>query len=118
MAGRVLGNPPITSTGLGSTAIAVNQSSGTSLAAIVGLRDSLYEARFTVGADTVAFWKIQHVDSAQTTIRNQRVVITGTNQTVEYIYTYKAETNDALRIVLGTAVGSSAVADIQAEALF
>lgn len=114
---RESGNPPIQSTGIGSTAIAVNQSSGAAIAAIVGLQDRLYEARFCVGADTVAFWKLQHTNSAGSVLRDQKVVITGTNQTSEFIFSYKAETNDVLQVVLGTAVGSSLVAAIQAEVL-
>ena len=114
---RDVGNPPIQSTGIGSSAIAVNASSGTVVAAIVGLQDRLYETRFTVGADTVAFWKLQHADATGNTLRNQKVVITGTNDAREYIYTFKAETSDQFRVVMGSAVGSSLAADIQAEVI-
>jgi hypothetical protein len=117
MAFRDTGNPPIQSTGIASTAIAVNQSSAAVAAAIVGLQDRLYEARFCVGADTVAFWKLQHTNAAGSVLRDQKVVITGTNQTSEFIFTYKAEANDVLQVMLGTAIGSSFVAAIQAEVM-
>jgi hypothetical protein len=66
MAFRDVGNPPLHSTGVGSSAIGVNASSGAVVAAIVGLQDRLYEVRFAVGADTVAYWKLQHTSSGGT----------------------------------------------------
>jgi hypothetical protein len=92
----------------------VNQSSGTVVAAIVGLQDRLYEVRFALGADTVAYWKLQHTSSGGT-VRDQKVVFTGSNGSAEFVFLYKAEENDIFRVAPAAAIGSSFAAQIQAE---
>lgn len=116
MGKRNFGNPPVQSTGTGSTAIAVNQSSGTVLAAITPLEDALYEVRWIPGGDTVATWKLQHTNSAGT-VRDQTIVWTGTFASAQYVTTHKAETNDIFRAFLAAAVASSVTVKIQAEKL-
>lgn len=114
MAFRDVGNPPLHSTGIASSAIAVNQSSGTVVAAIVGLQSRLYEVRYALGADTVAYWKLQHTSSGGT-VRDQKVVFTGSNGSAEFVFLYKAEENDIFRVAPAAAIGSSFAAQIQAE---
>ena len=114
MAFRDVGNPPLHSTGVGSSAIGVNASSGAIVAAIVGLQDRLYEVRFAVGADTVAYWKLQHTSSGGT-VKDQKVVFTGTNGSAEFVFLYKADREDIFRIAPAAAIGSSYAAQIQAE---
>ena len=55
---RDIGNPPLNSTGLGSTAQGVDPSSGVVVAEIASslIGDRLYEVRWAAGASTLGIW--------------------------------------------------------------
>jgi hypothetical protein len=115
---RDIGNPPLNSTGLGSTAVGSNPSSGVVVAEIPNLQDRLYEVRFCPGASTIANWKLQHVLSTglgSTAIRNEKYVFTGTNQSAEFVFLYKAEAGDLFRVVTSTSFSGTYGVHIQAE---
>jgi len=116
MAFRDWGNPPILSTHAPET----DPSTDTIVAEVTGLQNRLYEVRYCVGASTGAIWRLEHALSSglgSTGYRDQVVVFTGSNQTAEYVMTYKAEANDRFRVVpLSSGTGTFA-AKIQAEVL-
>ena len=115
MAFRYFGNPPIYST---TATVFANPTTATLVAELPGLTSDLYEVRFTVGASTVAQWRLEHALStglASTGFRQQVQAFTATNQSAEYIYTFKAEVGDIFRALLVSSFTGNAAASIQAE---
>lgn len=111
------GNPPIYST---TAASGTDPSTSALIAQLENLTDDIYEVRFGVGASTAAVWRFEHALSTglgSTAIRKQIVTFTGTNQTAEYIYTFKAETGDRFRIVPLSSFTGTYGGVIQAEKL-
>lgn len=91
---------------------------------------SNYEVRFLVGGSTGAVWRLECALSAglgSTAIRladndssnafQRAVVFTGSNQTSEFVKTYKAYPGDRFRVVPVSSFTGTAAACIQAEAL-
>ena len=119
---RDIGNPPLNSTGLGSTAQGVDPSSGVVVAEIASslIGDRLYEVRWAAGASTLGIWKLQHTLSTglgSTAIRNEKIVYSGSGQTAEWVFAYKAEAGDIFRVVTSTAFTGTYGVHIQAEVL-
>lgn len=124
MSGRNWGNGPIYST----TAATVSDPSTASLVAELILSTSIatpfdnYEVRFGMGASTSAIWRVEHATSSglgSTAITKQIVVFTGSNQTAEYVYTFRAAPGERFRIIplIAPSTGNTAAGVIQAEAL-
>lgn len=117
MAFREWGNPPVFST----TAASVTDPSTASLVAeLQGLEGDTYEVRYVVGASTSAIWRLEHALSSglgSTGIRQQTLVFTGSNQSAEYVLTYKAQSGDRFRVVPMSSFTGTAAATIQAEVL-
>lgn len=111
---RNWGNPPIQST----QAAASNPSTSTLLAELSSLAEGLYEVRWCVGASTGALFRLEHALStslASTGIRDQTMVFTGSNQSAEYVFGYRVETGDRLRVLVNSSFTGSVAAKISAE---
>jgi hypothetical protein len=117
MAWRDWGNPPVVSTQVG---VVSNPDTATLVAEVTGLQNRLYEVRWAIGASTGGVWRLELASSTglgSTAIRDQVIVFTGSNQTSEFIFAYKAEVNDRFRIVPLSSMTASAYGKISAEAL-
>jgi len=112
MAGWDVGSAPISSTQVELA----NPSTSALVAALTGLSNVPYEARFTLGASTLAKFIIEH--SASSTLADdvreasghlgRKTVFTQTNASAQYVWRFKPEANDILRVRV-TAVGGGAV---------
>ena len=112
---RDWGNPPAYST---TAATTTDPSTAALVAELQATQDDLYEVRFVVGASTGAIWRLEHANStslASGGIRQQTVVFTGSNQSAEFILSYKAEAGDIFRIVPLSSFTGTAAGKIQAE---
>src|SRR5687767_10031613 len=108
---RDWGNPPIQST----QAATSDPSTSALLAEVQSLKDAYYEVRFAVGASTGALWRLEHALSSglgSTGIRDQTMVFTGSNQTSEFVFGYKAETGDRFRVLVNSSFTGSVAAKI------
>jgi len=117
MAFRDWGNPPIYSTTAESQA---DPSTATLIAERQVLTDNIYEVRFVVGASTGALWKLEHASSTSlstASVRRRIMAFTGSNQSSEFILTFKAEANDIFRIVAQSSFTGTAAGAIEAEIL-
>ena len=122
MSARNWGNLPIYSTTAASQA-------DPSTATIVGeiilstavyTQPDNYECRFGLGASTSAIWQIEHCVSSglgSTAITKQIVVFTGSNQTSEFVYTFRVSPGERMRARLASTFTGTAAAVIQMEAL-
>lgn len=113
---RDWGNPPLQSTQAASS----DPSTSTLIAEIQGLKDAYYEVRWAVGASTGALFRLEHALSSglgSTGIRDQTMVFTGSNQTSEFIFGYKAETDDRFRVLVNSSFTGSVAGKISAEIL-
>lgn len=116
MSWRNWGNPPIHST----AGLVADPSTTTLVAEITGLTDNNYEARFVVGASTAAIWVLEHALSSgvsSTSFRKASHVFTGSNQSAEFVLSFKAETSDRFRVRVASSFTGSAHATIQAEVI-
>lgn len=117
MSFREWGNPPIYST---TASNGTDPSTATLCAQREGLGNFTYEVRFGIGASTSASWRIEHALSTglgSTGIRQQIVVFTGSNQTSEFIYTFRAEEGDRFRVIPFSSFTGTYGCVIQAEIL-
>jgi hypothetical protein len=133
MGARNYGNVPLWSTTAGTQ---TDPSTATLVAELIipspGSTDmaSLYEVRFSVGASTGAIWRLECAQSSglgSTAIRladndssnafQRAVNFTGSNQTSEFVYTFKAKPGDRFRAVPLSSFTGTAAAAIQAECL-
>jgi hypothetical protein len=113
---RDAGNPPLLST----QAAGSDPTTSAILAEITGLQNRNYEVRFLVGASTGAVYVLELALSSgvsSTSFRNETRVFTASNQTSEYVLSYRAEENDRLRVRVGSSFTGAYAAKIQAEAL-
>jgi hypothetical protein len=119
---RNFGNPPIFSTSASNVS---NPSTATIVGEIifsttVFTQPDIYEVRWGVGASTSCIWLLEHCVSSglgSTAITRQITVMTGTNQTSEFVFTHVINPGERLRArVLSTFTGTAA-APIQAEAV-
>jgi hypothetical protein len=111
---RDWGNPPIQST----QAAGSDPSTSTIIADIQNLKDAYYEVRWAVGASTGALWRLELASGSglsTTAIRDQVMVFTGSNQTSEFVFGYKAETGDRFRVLVNSSFTGSVAAKISAE---
>lgn len=116
MSFRDAGNPPQLSTQAAGT----DPSTTAILAEITGLSNQNYEVRFLVGASTGAQFVLELALSSgvsSTSFRDEARVFTASNQTSEYVLTYRAESSDRLRVRVGSSFTGAYAAKIQAEAL-
>lgn len=133
MGARNYGNVPLFST----TAATVADPSTSALVAQLILPTtsdtrvaSLYEARFLVGASTGAIWRlecalssglgssaIRTADNDSTSALQRSVVFTGSNQTSEFVLTFKAYPGDRFRAVPLSSLSGTAAGSIEAEAI-
>jgi hypothetical protein len=117
MSHRDWGNPPIQSTQAASS----DPSTSTLIAELNssnGLIGGLYEVRWAVGASTGALFRLEHALSTglgSTAIRDQAMVFTGSNQTSEFVFNYKLEAGDRLRVLTNSSFTGSVAAKISAE---
>ena len=92
--------------------------------------DANYEVRFIVGASTGAVWRLECALSSgllpSTAVRpgpppssglQAAVVYTGSNQTSEFVYTFRAEPGDRFRILPLSSFTGTCAGSIQAEML-
>lgn len=121
MSARNWGNVPQFST----TAATVTDPSTASLVAELILSTTPkvadnYEVRFGVGASTGVAWRLEHATSSglgSSAIAKQIVVFTGSNQTAEYVFTFRANPGDRFRAVPASSFTGTAAGVIQVEAL-
>ena len=116
MAWRDWANPPIQSTQVASA----DPTTATLVAEVPGLQDRLYEVRWCVGASTGALFRLEHALSTglgSTGIRDQVMVFTGSNQSAEYVFSYKAESGDRFRVLVNSSFTGTVSAKISAEVM-
>ena len=120
MSARNWGNVPQFST----TAASVNDPSTATLVAELILstagQPGNYDVRFGVGASTGAVWRLEHATSSglgSSAIAQQIIKFTGSNQSAEYVYTFRANPGDRFRAVPASSFTGTAAGVIQAEAL-
>lgn len=121
MGKRDFGNPPQLST----QAAGANATTNTMIAqvpttGVTALVDAIYEVRFIVGCSTNVLWKLEHALSSgitDTSTRDVTIVYTGTNQSAEFVQTYKAESGDRFRVRHVSSVTASYAGHIQIEKL-
>ena len=114
---RDWGNPPIYSTTAES---GTDPSTTTVIAQIQGLGDHLYETRWTIGASTGALWKLELASTttlSTTVVRKRCMVFTGSNQSAEFVTTFKAEDGDLCRIIAQSSFTGTYAGSIQTEIL-
>lgn len=114
---RDWGNPPTYST---SAESGTDPSTSTIIAQIQSLGDHLYEARWVVGASTGALWRLELASTTNLStsfVRHRSMVFTGSNQSAEFVTTFKAETGDLCRIVAQSSFTGTYAGDIQVEIL-
>jgi len=120
MSARNWGNPPLFST---TAATQSNPSTATLVAELIlssAAQKQNYEVRFGVGASTSAVWQLEHATSSglgSSAIAQQIVKFTGSNQTAEYVYTFRASPGDRFRTRLASTFTGDAASVIQAETL-
>lgn len=133
MGARNYGNVPLYST---TAATQTDPSTAALVAELIipnpGSSDaaSLYEVRYAVGASTGAIWRLECALSSglgSTAIRladndssnafQRAIVFTGSNQTSEFVFTFKAKPGDRFRTVPLSSFTGTAAGTIQAEAL-
>lgn len=133
MSFRIGGNVPLVSTTAGTLS---NPSSGTLIAELiipasistVNAPPSYYEVRYTIGASTGGVWRLECAHSSglgSTAIRTtendsssalqRTIVFTGSNQSAEYVYTYKAYPGDRFRILQESTITATVAGKIQIE---
>lgn len=121
MSVRNFGNVPLYSTGAASF---TDPSTATLVAELilstaVFTQTDNYEVRFCIGASTAASWRLEHALSSglgSTGIVKQITVFTGTNQSPEYLFTFRANPGDRFRALLHSSFTGTAAGVIQAEA--
>ena len=116
MAWRDWSNPPVQST----QALATDPSTATLIAEVQSLENKLYEVRWCVGASTAAIFRLDHALSSglgSTGARDRTVVFTGSNQSAEYVFAYRAESGDRFRVTVESSFSGSVFAKISAEVL-
>lgn len=91
---------------------------------------SLYETRFLIGASTGALWRlecalssglgstaIRVADNDSTSALQRSLVFTGSNQTSEFVLTFKAKPGDRFRVIPNSSFTGTAAGSIEAEAI-
>lgn len=129
MAWRDWGSTPINSHGGTSTGygIETNPSSATLIAEIDSTQlanvlkgGSLHQVTWVLGASTNATWMVEQASSTSlstSAIRDRTYIQTPSNQSGQYILTYKLEKGDRLRARIEGGVTGVATAKISAEPL-
>lgn len=130
MAWRDWGSTPIQSrNGGGSTGFGIetNPSSATLIAEIDSTQlanvlsgGSLHQVTWLLGASTNATWMLEQAKSTSlstSAIRDRSYVLTPSNQTGQYVMTYKLEKGDRLRARIDGGIAGIATAKISAEPL-
>jgi hypothetical protein len=117
---RNYGNPPQFST---TAATVADPSTADVVAELIlstsGQPDN-YDVRFGIGASTSAVWRLEHCTSSglgSSAIAKQIVKFTGSNQTAEYVYTFRAAPGDRFRVRVNSTFTGTAAGVIQAEGL-
>lgn len=119
-----IGNQLLTST----QALVNNPSTGSILAEVQGLKSHNYEARVICGASTLATFWVEQVDSSALTANvraganhlGRRTLFATVNQSAQYMFRFKAEENDIVRITLrrdGSTFTGDAACALQLEPL-